>query len=131
MLVDDEAAYARLLGDMLGESLSCPVHVFSRPVDALARIQELNAAIVVTDYSMPELNGLEFIRRAEKIVPHASFLLITGQLIDVEDECWQSIPGFKGMLPKPFSWRTLATEILRHWEDDPLPVRTASGVSEI
>src|SRR5438874_1704625 len=35
VLVDDEKSYTELLTQMLAENLDCPVHAYSRPLDAL------------------------------------------------------------------------------------------------
>jgi two-component system, LytTR family, response regulator len=69
VLVDDEKSYADLLRLMLADHLDCAVHAFSRPLDALAALPRLQPGVVVTDYDMPQLDGLEFIRQASPLVP--------------------------------------------------------------
>ncbi len=117
VLVDDEKSYTDLMSQMLEENLDCRVVTFIRPLDALSALAELRPPVVVTDYYMPQINGLEFIRRATKLVPDAAFVLITGHnLGEVDDEIGRLAP-LKGFLPKPFGWRRLADEILRVWPD--------------
>src|SRR6185436_14380565 len=70
VLVDDEKSYTDLLTQMLADNLDCPVHAFSRPAEALTKLAELNPGVVVTDYYMPNLNGLDFIRQATPVVPN-------------------------------------------------------------
>lgn len=118
VLVDDEKSYTDLMSQMLEENLDCRVITFVRPLDALSAVSELRPAVIVTDYYMPQINGLEFIRRAAKLVPETAFVMITGHnLGEAEDEI-QRLRPLKGFLAKPFGWRTLADEILRVWPDE-------------
>jgi CheY-like chemotaxis protein len=131
VIVDDEPLYTKVITRLLAENIDCPLHSFSRPSDALAALPTLNPAVVVTDYYMPDLNGLEFTRSAAPLVPDAVFLLISGQnLSGVRPEI-DHLPMIKSVLAKPFAWRTLAAEILRVWpKDSPAPAaRTNSPVT--
>lgn len=117
MLVDDEKSYADLLTQMLAENLDCPVHSFSRPLDALKALPDMDPGVIVTDYHMPQLDGLEFIREASQVAPKASFVLITGHNLSAAQERMERLTALKSYLPKPFGWRKLADEILRVWPD--------------
>lgn len=117
VLVDDEKSYTDLLSHMLAEALDCPIHAFSRPLEALKALPAINPGVVVTDYHMPQINGIEFIRQATPLVPHTAFVMITGHnLASLEDEMAR-LAALKGFLPKPFGWRKLADEILRVWPE--------------
>lgn len=113
--MDDEKSYTDLLTHMLEEHLDCPVHAFARPMEALKALPSLNPGVIVSDYSMPQLNGLEFIRQAAPLVPDGHFVLITGHNLCAEEDAMACLPTLKGFLPKPFGWRKLADEILRVW----------------
>jgi DNA-binding NarL/FixJ family response regulator len=128
VIVDDEPLYTGLMTRMLAENLACPLHSFSRPSDALAALSDLNPGVVVTDYFMPDLNGIEFTRAAAPLVPDAAFLMISGQdLTEVRPEI-DRLSMIKAILAKPFVWRTLAGEILRVWPKDcPAPVARANA----
>lgn len=111
-MVDDETAYAELLATMLTESLGCDVKTFARPEPALAALSELNPAIIITDYYMPEMTGFDFISLASRITPGVPFILITGNALDCEDhEVGPTLP-LRAILAKPFSWKKLADEIV-------------------
>src|SRR5215218_10225718 len=86
ILVDDEKSYNDLIRQMLVENLDCPVHGFTRPMDALNVLVSLNPGVVVTDYFMPEMNGIEFIQRAAPLVPDATFLMISGNNLSGEQQ---------------------------------------------
>ena len=130
VLVDDEKSYTDLLTSMLAENLDCPVHAFSRPIAALKVLPELNPGVVVTDYFMPELDGLEFIRQAAPLVPDSAFVLITGHNLSALQDAMSRLTPLKGFLPKPFGWRKLADEILRVWPAHlPTPMHKADTTS--
>lgn len=49
------------------------------PHAALASLRAQASDVVVVDYHMPEMDGLEFIRRAKEIVPNALLVMITAE----------------------------------------------------
>ncbi len=114
-MVDDEKSYTDLMTQLLADHLDCPVHGFVRPLAALEALPGLNPGVVVTDYFMPQLDGIEFIRRAAPLVPGAHFVMITGNNLEQERDTLAALAALKGFLPKPFGWRKLADEILRVW----------------
>ncbi|MEO5960270.1 MAG: response regulator [Opitutaceae bacterium] len=121
VVVDDEKSYTELLTQILSQHLDCPVHAFARPVEALKALPTLNPGVVVTDYFMPDLNGLEFIRQGAEVAPHASFVLISGHNLIAEKSQMARLPALKGFLPKPFGWMKLIEEILRVWPPNTTP----------
>ena len=118
VLVDDEKSYTDLMTQMLADNLDCPVHAFTRPLEALQAIPGINPGVIVTDYFMPQLNGIEFIRQASPIAPHAAFVMITGHNLSAEEDQLAKLTALKGFLAKPFGWRKLADEILRVWPSE-------------
>lgn len=130
VIVDDEKSYTDLLSQMLAENLDRPVHAFVRPLDALKAIGELDPGVVVTDYYMPQLNGLDFIRQAAPLVPHATFVMITGHNLTSREEEMARLKPLKGFLAKPFGWRKLADEIIRVWPpEQPAPSHRADATA--
>jgi two-component system, NtrC family, C4-dicarboxylate transport response regulator DctD len=117
VLVDDEKSYTDLMTQMLADNLDVPVHAFTRPLDALRALPEIAPSVIVTDYYMPQLNGIEFIRQATALAPKAAFVLITGHNLESEEDQMTRIAALKGFLAKPFGWRKLAEEIMRVWPD--------------
>jgi len=130
VVVDDEKSYTDLLTFILAENLDCVVHAFTRPHEALRALPQLNPGVVVTDYFMPQIDGLEFIRQASVLAPKTAFLLISGHNLSAKTEEMAEIPALKGFLAKPFGWRKLADEILRVWPDHlPAPMHRADATS--
>ena len=115
VVVDDEKSYTDLITQLLGDNLDCAVHGFTRPHDALKAIPEIDPAVIVTDYHMPQLNGIEFIREATRLAPKAAFVMITGHNLSAQEDELATLKSLKGFLAKPFGWRKLADEIVRVW----------------
>jgi CheY-like chemotaxis protein len=115
VLVDDDKEYADLMIEVLATNLDCPVRAFTRPLEALQALPKLNPSVIVTDYNMPQLNGVEFIRKAASLVPAAAFVLMTAHdLSEMQDEL-DRLHALKGFLAKPCGSRRLAAEIIRVW----------------
>lgn len=130
VLVDDEKSYTDLITQILADNLDCPVHAFTRPLDALNAIPAIDPGVIVTDYHMPQLNGIEFIRQATQVAPKAAFIMITGHNLAAEEDQLARLPALKGFLAKPFGWRKLADEILRVWPSEtPAPTHRADATS--
>jgi CheY-like chemotaxis protein len=123
VLLDDEKSYTDLMCRLLAEGFDCPVHAFYRPLEALSALPVLNPGVVVTDYFMPQMDGIEFIRRASALCPGSVFLIITGHNLSAQKDQLERLVALKGVLAKPFGWRTLAAEILKVWPTDvPVPL---------
>ena len=130
VLVDDEKSYNDLIRQMLVENLDCPVHGFTRPLEALKALPTLNPGVIVTDYFMPEMNGIEFVQRASAIAPKAVFVMISGNNLSGEKDRMDKLAALKAFLAKPFGWRKLADEILRVWpSDSPAPASRTDATS--
>ena len=130
VLVDDERSYNDLIRQMLMENLDRPVHGFTRPLEALDSLAALDPGVIVTDYFMPEMNGIEFIQRAAPLVPNAVFVMISGNNLTAEKERMDQLGSLKAFLAKPFGWRKLADEIVRVWPaDSPAPSNRADATS--
>lgn len=73
LLLDDEAhvlaALKRALRAGLGETLK--VEAFSEPALALARSREVSFELVISDYRMPGMDGVQFLHQLRSIQPHA------------------------------------------------------------
>jgi DNA-binding NtrC family response regulator len=117
IVVDDERSYGDLLSELLTDCLGRPVHVFSRPQEALAALPALDVGVVITDYHMPEMTGLQFIRQASGLLPGVPFIIITGHPLRLSDERCSELSALKEVLHKPLDWRKLGALVARHWPD--------------
>ncbi len=115
MIVDDEQSYLDLLAVILGDLLSCPVATFARPADALEAMKSLEVGIIVTDFYMPEIDGVEFLRRAALLKPEVPAIMITGHADALGQRERGGLANLKTILAKPFGAQVLADNIRRYW----------------
>ncbi|MBL8420802.1 MAG: response regulator [Dechloromonas sp.] len=86
MLVDDESNVTRALRRTLTRSLpgeSFSIETFDDPRLALERAGEVDFALVVSDYRMPPMDGVEFLMRFRIMQPDAVRLILSASS-DVE-----------------------------------------------
>jgi len=121
VIVDDEKSYVELMAQMIADNLDCPVHPFTRPEDALSSLETLSAGVIVTDYFMPQMDGVEFIRRASKIAPKAAFIMISGHNLEPIEHDLARLRRLKMRLQKPFGWRPLTAAVLKVWPGKDAP----------
>ena len=76
MVVDDEPEVLRSLHDLFRREYR--VLTFERGSEALAKLEEVDPPVILSDQRMPELSGVEFLRRAKAARPDAVRLLMTG-----------------------------------------------------
>ncbi len=121
ILVDDEVAYIDLLQQLLSEHLGCPVQGFNKPTEALAAMATLNVGLIITDYQMPDMNGLEFIAAVQKTNPAIPAVMITAYQPKFTPAELARVPALKAVIRKPFKWTTLAEHVVKHWPDSRPP----------
>lgn len=117
VLVDDEFSYIDLLQQLLSDHLACPVHGFTKPADALHAIASLNVGMIITDYQMPDMNGLQFIGEAQKLNPQIPAVMITAYNMAFTTRELAAVPSLKAIVRKPFRWTVLADEVVKYWPD--------------
>jgi len=125
LVLDDERPYLDMMVELLSEHLACPIVPFNQPQEALAALGQLNPGMVVTDFSMAEMNGIEFLYRAHTILPELTAIMITGHQIELGWQDLSHVPGLRALLFKPISWRELANQIIQNWPDGNPPTVTA------
>lgn len=121
VLVDDEKSYTDVLCQTLASLVDAPVVTFDRPQAALAALPGLDVGIIVTDYFMPQMDGVEFLRRALLLKPATPCVMITGHSDALAEDGRFQIPELKEVLAKPFPSRVLAAAIHKHWPLAPVP----------
>ena len=77
LIVDDEAA-VRLTLDMLLRRRGYLVTVASNGDEALTLIEQQPFDLLLLDYKMPGLSGLDVALRAHELLPKAAVLFLTG-----------------------------------------------------
>jgi CheY-like chemotaxis protein len=101
LVVDDDAVIRLFLGDVLREA-RCRVLTASDGAQAVKILEEEPVDLVITDYEMPRMNGLELIRWSQARLPQVPTVLISGYDPEtVRAEGWAC--GALRVLLKPFS----------------------------
>jgi DNA-binding NtrC family response regulator len=77
-IVDDEEMVLASLRSFLALETDYEVETFSSPRRALAELAGGNLDLVVSDYLMPEMNGIDFLLEVKKLHPFATRVLLTG-----------------------------------------------------
>jgi DNA-binding NtrC family response regulator len=78
LLVDDEDMVITSIRAFLELETEFAVHGFTSPEEA-ARFVETNPVdVVVSDYLMPKMNGIQLLARAKQFQPEAARVLLTG-----------------------------------------------------
>ncbi len=76
-VVDDEPMLLDL-AVMILQPLGFKVRTFSDPKKALAEYPAAKPALIVTDYAMGEMNGLELVQECRRINPRQKTILVSG-----------------------------------------------------
>jgi DNA-binding NtrC family response regulator len=78
--VDDDPAYGDLVSDALDrEADRLTVATETNVAEALGRIETEPPDCIVSDYEMPEMDGIEFLEAVREDYPELPFILFTGK----------------------------------------------------
>ena len=78
IVVDDESMMLSTLKMLLNLEGFDNAHFFDSPKLALSDIKENTPDLILSDFMMPEMNGIEFLTEAKKFCPDVSMILLTG-----------------------------------------------------
>lgn len=78
VLVDDEEMVLNSLQSFLELETEYDIRSFSTPASALEYAQDGSVDVVVSDFLMPEMNGIDLLARFSENHPHAPRILLTG-----------------------------------------------------
>jgi PAS domain S-box-containing protein len=79
LVVDDSEFFASLTADQLETKHGIEARTASSPETALEELPGLDVDIIVSDYDMPEMNGLTFYDHVGDVAPDIPFILLTGR----------------------------------------------------
>ena len=99
LVVDDDPIMIRLLSLML-EREGYAVHGATSGADALTLLIDQPIDIMLTDYSMPQMNGVELIRETRKTHPNLIIYIVTAYSADYLEH-YGSVEGVQEVLSKP------------------------------
>ena len=78
VIVDDEEMIVTSLRALLQIETDYTLHCFTSPKEAAKHLETCPVEVVVTDYLMPGMNGLELLACAKQLQPEAARVLLTG-----------------------------------------------------
>jgi CheY-like chemotaxis protein len=106
LIAEDDAFFRDALENLL-KTLGYEIRSCSCGKEALARLAEEVFDILITDFQMPEMDGLALIGRARNMDPAMATILVTGvPPEDLGDRLKKS--RVNGFLSKPLDWEELS-----------------------
>jgi CheY-like chemotaxis protein len=111
LVIDDSAVDRRLAGGLLDKLPDIRVEFATSGDDALARIEQLQPSLVVTDLVMPGCNGLELVEQMSQRYPQIPVILMTNK--GSEDIAVQALKaGAANYVPKSSLAQRLGETVL-------------------
>ena len=109
-VVDDSEALGEMIKIFLTDA-GYDVQVFSNPLQALAAMQtsETLPSLLISDYRMPGINGLELIHRCKLIHPSLKVIAASANILDEDIEKYPFHPD--RILPKPYTTTSLLATV--------------------
>jgi two-component system response regulator FlrC len=105
LIVEDDVSHRAAMENVLQlhgyETCSC-----GSAEHAIPKIREESFEILVTDFQMGGMDGLQLIREARRVKPEISAVLVTG-LETEEMRVKAAEQGVDGFFPKPVEWDEL------------------------
>lgn len=78
VLVDDEEMVLTSIRSFLAIETDYKVLSFTSPIKALQQIEDNAIDLAISDYLMPEMDGITFLGKVKQLYPHAPRILLTG-----------------------------------------------------
>lgn len=78
LVVDDEAVVTQSLAAFLDLETSYRTIQMQSPEEALERLKQSPVDLVISDYLMPRMNGLQFLAEVKKLYPDVPRIMLTG-----------------------------------------------------
>lgn len=117
LYVDDERLNLMLFAAHLDKKYN--VLTAENGADGLLILKEnSDIRVVVSDMKMPQMNGIEFIKKAMEIAPDTVFYILTG--FEITEEIQQALDEglIRKYFRKPFSFIEISEEIERGLGND-------------
>jgi len=112
MLLIDDDEWIRDSLSIYFESRGCNLQVLETAEEGIEALKKQDYDIIVTDYRLPGMDGLEFLKRIQDSHPQAMKILITAYRS--EDVVSKAIRiGIHDFIDKPFTAKTIEDSLSR------------------
>jgi response regulator RpfG family c-di-GMP phosphodiesterase len=78
LLVDDEEMVVTSIKSFLTLETDYEVVSFTSPKEALEYVKDNKVDLIISDYLMPDMDGIEFLGQVKELQPEATRVLLTG-----------------------------------------------------
>ncbi|MEO8332938.1 MAG: chemotaxis response regulator CheY [Gallionella sp.] len=114
LVVDDFSTMRRILRNLLNELGFMNVQEAEDGVEALAKLRAETFDFVVSDWNMPNMNGIELLQeiRADAKFRHLPVLMVTAEA-KRENIIMAAQAGASGFVVKPFTAATLDGKLMK------------------
>jgi len=109
MLIDDDLPCINSLKDALVPG-GYKCSVFQNPQEGISAFKKQDFDIVITDFKMPEMNGIEVLKEIRKYNPYAYVIMLTGYA-DIENAIESVNNGAYAFFRKPLNFKELMDTI--------------------
>jgi len=101
VIVDDTESVAFVIKSFL-EDEGFRVSAHEDPQDALSDIGSNGADLIITDYTMPGMNGIELVKRVKKYNPRTDAIIITADPLRISgnEDRFEVIEKTQGFIKK-------------------------------
>ena len=109
LVVDDDTTMLELIRHIL-EREGIVAHCVSSGAEALEKITQGTYSLMITDYNMPGLDGLELARKGQELAPQMPIIMNTGDLSPSLARLAREI-GIAKVMSKPYLPRDMMESI--------------------
>ena len=107
-VVDDEPMLLELAEAVL-KGMGYHVRTFRDPEQALKEVSATRPDVIITDYAMPRMTGMDLIRECRRVNPRQKMILLSGT---VDEHVFASAPVKPDQfLTKPYQIQELAERV--------------------
>ncbi len=112
LAVDDSPTMRRIIINTLGRAGYNDIVEAEHGKDALAKMESESIDFVITDWNMPEMDGLAFVTNLRKKAEHAKIPILMVTTRSVKEDIVEALKaGVNNYIVKPFTPDTLKAKI--------------------
>ena len=120
MIVDDDPLVGGMICRYLDEKNGFEACYFENPLQALKKVVKISPDLIILDWAMPKLSGLQFLLRLrkDKQTKELPVFMLTAKRTTIEDLEAACSAGVAEYLSKPINFECLNNHIMRYFSDD-------------